>query len=145
MKLSTKPRYGIRILVEIALAARQGKNSIPGKFIAKKQHIPEGYLEQIMIPLKRSGLAGTIRGCNGGYTLLKKEEEISVLNIIELFEGKVNLSDCSTKCEISEWASKCPTKRVWQRLANSFRKSADEIKLKEIVDDYEKTAETITK
>lgn len=144
MKLSTKPRYGIRILTEIALAARRGEQSVSGKFIAETQHIAEGYLEQIMIPLKRAGLVGTIRGCNGGYTLLKAETDISVLNVIELFEGRVSLSDCSTKCKRSEWASKCPTKKVWERLACSFRKEADAIKLKEIVDDYEKTAEPIT-
>ena len=139
MKLSTKPRYGIRILTEIALAARKGEESVSGKYIAKSQHIAEGYLEQIMIPLKRAGLVGTIRGCNGGYTLRKKEKEISVLNVIELFEGHVNLSNCSQKCEKSEWNSKCPTKEIWSRLASSFRKEADAIKLKEIVDDYENT------
>jgi Rrf2 family protein len=137
MRLSTKPRYGIRILAEIALSARKGEQTSSGKQIAEKQKITEGYLEQLMIPLKRAGLIGTLRGCAGGYKLLKNENEITVLEIIELFEGEVTLAKCSKQCMESEWTLKCPTKKIWKRLADSFRREAGKITLEEIVDDYE--------
>lgn len=141
MRLSTKPRYGIRILAEIALGARRDGKTVTGKFIAEKQNITESYLEQLMIPLKKASLIGTVRGCAGGYRLLKNETDVTVLEIIELFEGEITLSECSGRCADSEWMSKCPTKSVWRRLADSFRREAAKITLKEIVDDYEKLIE----
>ncbi|MCK5843858.1 MAG: Rrf2 family transcriptional regulator [Victivallales bacterium] len=140
MKLSTKPRYGLRILAEIALAGREGGKTASGKSIAENQNISEGYLEQLMIPLKRAGVVGTVRGCAGGYKLLRNEKKITVIEIIEIFEGEVTLTQCSKQCEESEWILKCPTKKVWSRLASSFKREAAKITLKEIVEDYEPKA-----
>lgn len=140
MKLSTKSRYGLRILVQIAMDKLNGKQLSQGRLIAAKQEITDAYLEQIMIPLKQGGVIGTVRGCNGGYDLRKAPEDITVLEIIELFEGEVNLADCVRGNEKCQRTEKCPTLGVWQRLAEVFKKEAASITLASIIDDYQKNA-----
>ena len=71
MKLSTRSRYGLRILMQIAIENSYGRLA-QGKVISEKQEISEPYLEQIMITLRSSGLVRTVRGCNGGYQLDRK-------------------------------------------------------------------------
>lgn len=140
MKLSTKSRYGLRILVQIAIDNLNGKKLSQGRIIAQKQDITDAYLEQIMIPLKRGGIVGTVRGCNGGYELRKPLEDITVLEVIELFEGLINLSDCSkgnTKCKRIE---KCSTTYVWEHLSKLIREESGKITLAAIVEDYQKNA-----
>jgi Rrf2 family transcriptional regulator, cysteine metabolism repressor len=140
MKLSTKSRYGLRILVQIALDRLNGKKLSQGRTISAKQEITDAYLEQIMIPLKRGGIIGTVRGCNGGYELRKEPEDVTVLEVIELFEGDINLGDCvkgNKKCSRSE---KCPTRNVWRHLADVFKKEAVLITLASIIDEYQKNA-----
>ena len=86
MKLSTKTRYGLRILLQIAADTENNKKgSVKGKSIAQMQNVSEAYLEQIMIPFKTAGFVKTVRGCNGGYALNRPAESITVLDIIELF------------------------------------------------------------
>jgi Rrf2 family transcriptional regulator, cysteine metabolism repressor len=136
MRLSTKSRYGLRILIQIAIDNLNGKKLAQGRVIAKKQDITDAYLEQIMIPLKRGGVVGTVRGCNGGYELQKECKDITVLEVIELFEGRVNLADCSKgniKCKMSD---KCSTTDVWKKLSESFRAEAGKVTLASIVEDY---------
>ena len=132
MKLSTKTRYGLRILIQIALSCDQRK-AVKGKFIAAKQDISEAYLEQIMIPLKNADIIRTLRGCNGGYALKRQPEEITVLDIIELFEGKVNLVKCVEDEKECYRCSYCLANRVWGKLANSLRKEASAISLEQLI------------
>lgn len=138
MKLSTKSRYGLRILIQIALDNMNGKQLSQGKNIAKKQGVTEAYLEQIMIPMKRGGIVGAVRGCNGGYELRKKTEDINVLDIIELFEGRIKLSDCHIGNQNCERFDTCPTVNVWKELEDTFREKAATITLESILDYYKK-------
>ena len=142
MKLSTKSRYALRIILQIALDNISGQPLSQGRKIAEKQNITEPYLEQIMIPLKRGGIVGTIRGCNGGYELLKPLREISVLEIIELFEGRIVLADCNpggkNKCR---QISICPTVSVWEELSATFREKAASITLDTVIERYRREVE----
>ncbi len=133
MKLSTKSRYGLRILLQIAID-ESNKPAVKGKIISEKQEISEAYLEQIMIPLKNSGIVRTIRGCNGGYALNRDPEEITVLDIIELFEGKLELVKCIDDPENCNRCDICLTRGVWERLSETLRREADKITLKNIME-----------
>jgi Rrf2 family protein len=133
MRLSTKVRYGARILLQIALDTRE-ISAVKGKDIARKQNISEAYLEQIMIPLKSKGLIKTVRGCNGGYALKKEAEAITVLDIIELFEGRVELVKCAEGSKMCKRKSLCVTAEVWESLSNAIRNEASKITLKELAD-----------
>ena len=137
MRLSTKTRYGLRILLQIALDSEGRANaSVKGKTISEKQDISEAYLEQIMIPLKSNGFVKTVRGCHGGYALNRSPEQISVLDLIELFEGKVQLVKCvggeDGDCPRID---RCPTSAVWENLSEGIRKLAGAVNLRHIVEE----------
>jgi Rrf2 family protein len=137
MKLSTKSRYGLRILLQIAAEADK-LSAIKGKDIAQKQEISEAYLEQIMIPLKNSGIIRTVRGCNGGYGLNRSPEKITVLDIIELFEGKLQLVKCVSDSSLCERCNICLASEVWERLSDVLRREAAQISLTSLVEKMKK-------
>lgn len=117
MKLSTKPRYGLRILAQIA--ADGGDDApVSGKEVARKQDISIAYIEQILIPMRNAGLVRTVRGRNGGYILDRPAEEISLLEIIELFEGRLEL--------VSDRDQNSAT-NIWNQLTASLRKETSAI------------------
>jgi len=132
MKFTTKTRYSLRILVQ--LASRYNKPPVKGKDISSKQNISEPYLEQIMITLKSVGFVNTVRGCNGGYALNKRPEDISVLDILEVFEGKIEFSDCIEDTSNCEMFLGCPVTGIWKHLSDTLKNEAREITLKLIVD-----------
>jgi len=133
MRLSAKTTYGLRILLQICLDNREGIIS-PGKSISKRQEIPEPYLEQIMITLRNAGVVKTVRGCNGGYFLNKPAGEITVLDVIELFEGEFNLID---EVSVRRPCLRIIDRRanyVWVEIAKSLRDVAEKITLASILD-----------
>ncbi len=134
MKISTKSRYGLRILIEVCINTDNGISS-RGREIAKSQSLSEAYLEQIMIPMKTNNYIKTQRGCKGGYTLNCPAEDITMLDIIETFEGKVNFVGCvdDTSCDRF---SICASQAVWSDLSKSFREKANEVTLRDIVDKH---------
>jgi Rrf2 family protein len=139
MRLSTKSRYGLRILLQIAMDNRDEK-AAQGKSISKKQDISEPYLEQIMIPLKTAGYVRTTRGCNGGYFLNKAPKDITVLDVIELFEGELNLVDCVSDEKNCSRIKSCQTSNVWKKLADSIRGAAGKITLASILEEHKDDA-----
>ena len=136
MKLSSKARYALRILLQIAYENLNGNHLASGKLIASKQEITEPYLEQIMIYLKKGDLIETVRGCNGGYKLKKDPEHITVLEIIELFDGTLKLADCGATEKECLKSNKCIAEKVWKELSHVLRVAAENITLDSILDDY---------
>ena len=92
MKLSTRARYGVRLMV--ALAFNYGKGPVFLKDIAKGENISEKYLSLIIIPLRRVGLVNSIRGAYGGYILAKDPSQITMKEIVDVLEGDCSLVDC---------------------------------------------------
>ena len=133
MKLTTKTRYSLRILVQ--LASRYNQAPVKGKDISSKQNISEPYLEQIMITIKSAGFVRTERGCNGGYALNKSPKSISVLDIIQLFEGEIAFADCLEPSSTCGMLTQCPTSKIWNHLSKTLKDEASQITLKSIVDD----------
>ncbi len=132
MKLSTKSRYGLRVLLQIAIDS-ETQRVVTGRELAGKQEISEPYLEQIMIPLKNSGTVSTIRGCRGGYRLKRQPHEITVLDIIELFEGELCLVKCSEGDSTCKRCDTCVTSQIWEELSISLRNKAASINLASLV------------
>lgn len=124
MKLSTKPRYGLRILAQIA-ADGGDKIPISGKEVARKQDISIAYIEQILIPMRNAGIVRTVRGRNGGYLLDRPAKDISLLDIIELFEGRLELVDDHIANDASG---------LWQRLTQVLRTEAESITVADLAD-----------
>ncbi len=123
IRLSTKSRYGLRILLQIAQDNREG-HLASGRVIAERQEITEPYMEQIMIPLKAGGLVKTRRGCRGGYELARPPEAITVLEVVELFEGRLDLVNCDDPGGPCPRRPQCPTYPVWKTLSDASRRVA---------------------
>jgi len=134
VKLTTKTRYSLKILTQLALDFN--KKPIKGKDIANEHKMSEAYLEQIMITLKSAGLIKTERGCNGGYILAKHPSSITALQIIELFEGKIEFSECRGKKRECSLLGKCATTNVWTKLSSALKNEAAKITIESIIDDY---------
>ena len=136
MKLSTKGRYGLRAVIDIAVNSET--EAVALSSIAARQDISISYLEQLIAKLKKAGIVNSVRGAQGGYTLAKDPEEISVGNILRALEGDLNPVDCA---EITGGESTCSgsdicvTKYVWKRISESINKAVDEIMLSELVDE----------
>ena len=93
MKFSSRAIYGMRAM--LALARTHGHGSTFLKDIVEREGLPGTYLEQLMVPLRKSGIVLAVRGAKGGYTLARNPAEISVLSILEALEGPLQLSECA--------------------------------------------------
>ena len=113
MKISTKGRYGLTIMME--LASRYGEGPISLKSIAEKHQLSEHYLEQLIAPLRNSGLVKSIRGAYGGYVLAKRPEQISAGDVIRVLEGPISPVDFTEEDD--------PAKRdLWIRIRTALHR-----------------------
>ena len=111
MKLSTRSRYGTRILVDLARNSTQGPVQI-GE-ISKRQDISVKYLEQLIRPLKQANLVNSIRGPKGGHLLAVKPEDITLGQIVRLFEGQSELVECISNPEKCSMSDDCQVRLAW--------------------------------
>jgi Rrf2 family cysteine metabolism transcriptional repressor len=138
MRLSTKGRYGLKSMFELALS--YGKGPIPLNQIAERQNLSIHYLEQLFASLRKAGLVQSVRGAQGGYMLAFKPKEITVGSIIRTLEGPLVPADCvieedSNECEKAEW---CVTRIIWEKMRDSINNVVDSITLQDMLDDYKK-------
>lgn len=124
MKISTKGRYGLTIMME--LAAKFGEGPISLKSIAEKHQLSEHYLEQLIAPLRNAGLVKSIRGAYGGYILSKSSEEITAGDVIRVLEGPISPVDFTEEDD--------PAKRdLWIRIKNSIAEVLDSTTLANLI------------
>ncbi|MDA5109978.1 MULTISPECIES: cysteine metabolism transcriptional regulator CymR [Brevibacillus] len=124
MKISTKGRYGLTIMME--LANRFGEGPISLRSIAQRHDLSEHYLEQLIAPLRNAGLVKSIRGAYGGYVLAKKPDEISAGDIIRVLEGPIS------PVEFTE--EEDPAKRyLWLRIRDSISAVLDSTSLQDLI------------
>jgi len=135
MKISTKGRYGLRILLD--LATHQNKGPVNLSDISKRQGISEKYLWQVINLAKAAGLINSARGPKGGYTVAKPTDQITVLEIISALEGPIVLVDCLDKPESCNRNDSCVTREVWGKIGDSMKKTMAGITLQELVNKQE--------
>ena len=136
MKLSTRGRYGIHAMYDLALNAEGGPQSI--KAIAEREGIPEAYLEQLIAVLKREGLVNSTRGAQGGYALSRPASEITVGDVLRALEGGLNLVDCLDEEEACGKSCACPSRIVWMKLRDGLNAIVDGITLRDMTEDYKR-------
>jgi len=115
MKLSTRARYGVRLMLELAL--KYGKGPVYLKDIAREEQISEKYLSVIIIPLKAAGLVHATRGAHGGYNLAKNPSEISLKEVVDILEGGICLVDCINDPLACPRSQTCASRDVWNMLS----------------------------
>lgn len=133
MKLSTKGRYGLRAMIDLARYSEEEPVSISA--IAARQDISERYLEQLMGLLKKAGLVRSIRGATGGYVLARNIKEISVGDVLRALEGSLEPVKCAAfySDEGCMAADGCVTKYVWQKINESINETVNHMMLDELV------------
>ena len=135
MKISTKGRYGLRILLDLAI--HQNKGPVNLGDISQRQGISEKYLWQVINLAKASGLISSTRGPKGGYTVAKPADQITILEIITALEGPIILVDCLDKAESCERNASCVTRDVWAQIERSMKKAMSSITLQDLVEKQE--------
>ena len=135
MMLSTKGKYGLRAVLDLALHSEKAAVSLSG--IAERQDISISYLEQLFAKLKKAGIVNSIRGSQGGYVLAKPAAEISVGDILRALEGNLVPVKCG---ELSgekgcSGADSCVTKFVWKRISDSINDTVNTMMLSELVEE----------
>ena len=141
MKLSTKGRYGLRALLDLALHNEEEAVSLQS--IAERQNISMGYLEQLMRLLKKEGLVTSVRGAGGGYHLAREASEISVGDILRALEGDLDPVDCMAlkhKEGGCVGQDACVTRYVWQKISDSINETVDGILLSTLLEESRQKA-----
>jgi Rrf2 family protein len=133
MKLSTKGRYGVKAMVDLAINQRDTPVSI--KSISERQNISEYYLEQLFLPLRKANLIKSTRGAQGGYVLNMPPEEITIGQIIYVLEGPIEISDCVEGVSCSN-GDCCATRLLWEKIKKSIDDVLDSTTLQDILNDY---------
>lgn len=131
MKLSTRTRYGIRAILE--LAENYGKGPLQLKIIARHQEISVKYLEQLMAILKSAGIVRSIRGSKGGYILAKPPGQIKVSDCFNCLEGSVVTVECVDNTDCCVRAADCAARQVWAQVQHAIENVLQSITLQDLV------------
>ena len=138
MKISSKGRYGLKLMVDLSVFGRESLVSL--KSVAARHHMSELYLEQLAAALKKAGLITAVRGATGGYALGRPAETITVGEILRALEGPIREGRCGGGC--GDVCESCISKSVWGRLNKALDDAADSIRLSELAEDYENMDKT---
>ena len=131
MMISTKGRYGLRLMLD--LATESSKRPVPVKEIAKRQNISEKYLEQIISPLSKAGLVKSIRGAQGGYVLTRPATEITAGDILRAAEGTIApVECCESGCDRSDG---CVTFGLYKKIQDAVDSVVDSVTLADMLAD----------
>lgn len=136
MKLSTRTRYGMRAMIE--LAQYEGKRPLQLRTIAERQDISLKYLEQLMTMLRSAGFVRSVRGAKGGYVLGKALDEIRLSDIFRCLEGPVTTAECIENKDYCERATNCIARRVWQRVEDAIDNVLESITLQDLLEQARK-------
>jgi len=132
MKLSTRSRYGARILVDLARHNDQGPVQV-GE-ISKRQDISVKYLEQLIRPLKQASMVTSVRGPKGGHLLAKNPAEISLGQIVRLFEGQSELVECISNPEQCNMSDDCQVRLAWKDATRVLYEKLDSTTIADLLD-----------
>lgn len=133
MKVSSRFRYGLRLLVD--LAAYYKKGPVLLKEIARCEKISKKYLEQIVITLRAAGIIAAIRGSKGGYFLTKSPKKIKILDVYKILEGQFSPVDCLNNKRICSLTKTCPTRPLWTLLSAAIKETFQNVTLSDLLKD----------
>ena len=136
MKISTKGRYGLRILIDLATHDSTKPRLV--RDIAESQQISEKYISRLIIDLRRARLVRSVRGMKGGFFLARSPKEITLLDILETMEGTISIVDCVMAPEKCSYNKGCTARGIWLRLNDGIRDLMRGITFEQILQEYSK-------
>lgn len=132
MKLSSRSRYGLRAILDLALEYGGGPLQI--KVIAERENISNKYLEQLMTILKTAGLVRSLRGPRGGYLLVKPPNEVKLSEVFTVLEGPLVTVECLQHPDYCPRCAECITRQVWAKIQDAMLGVLESITLQDLVD-----------
>lgn len=132
MRLSTRGRYGVRLMIDLAL--HNGNGPVMLKDISRRQGISQKYLWNLINPLKSAGLVKSTRGAHGGFTLARDPAGISVTDILQVLEGSLCLVDCVENPSACEKSSNCVARDIWCLASGNLRQTLESVTLAQLVE-----------
>jgi Rrf2 family protein len=145
IKMSTKGRYGLRLMLNLALHDTEGREAVVLKNISEEEHLSIRYLEQIIIPLKINKLVKSVRGAGGGYTLGRNPSQITVCEIIEVLEGSCSLVDCVDDIDYCDRITECAAFELWKEASELLKNYFENKTLQDIVEIARKKKKNLKK
>lgn len=143
MKLSTRSRYGTRMVLDIAMHGDEGPVRISD--ISERQGISVKYLEKLIRPLKLGGYVQSKRGPKGGHKLTRKPNEITVGEIVRLLEGELLLTECARDKGVCPISEDCLTRRIWIEASEVMYDRLNAINFQELMDEAQRAGATVEK
>jgi len=135
MKLSTRGRYGTRMLLDLALHG--GEGPVPLKDIAKREEISLLYLEHLVTPLIAAGIIRSTRGARGGVSLVKSPQEMKISEVVELLEGSIAPVDCVDDPKACSRSDLCVTRDIWVELKKAMEGVLESTTLQDLVEKHQ--------
>lgn len=140
MKLSSRTRYGMRAILELAL--EYGKAPLQIKTIAEREDISNKYLEQLIAMLKASGLVRSIRGPHGGYVLAKPPEDVQIKEVFLTLEGPMVPAECLEHPEYCPRCMDCVTRQIWKDIQDAIMGVLESVTLADLVERVQRSEKT---
>ena len=142
MKLSTRGRYGLRALLDLAL--HRGEGSVPLKDIAWRQEISLPYLDHLITPLVAAGLVKSTRGARGGVLLLKSPADIKLSEVVQFLEGPIAPVDCVINPALCHRSAFCVTRDIWVEMKEAMSQVLDSTTLQDLVERHRQKGQADT-
>jgi Rrf2 family iron-sulfur cluster assembly transcriptional regulator len=137
MKLSTRSRYGTRMMLDLAQHYDDGPVQVGD--IARRHDISVKYLEQLIIPLKKANYIKSVRGPKGGHVLAKPPEEITVGEVVKVLEGGISLADCIENPDICDRSETCLTRGIWETATRAMSRELNSMTLSDMAKGNKRT------
>jgi Rrf2 family protein len=142
VKLSTKGRYGVRLMFDLAL--HYGDGAVSLKDVAKRQVISEKYLWHLIPPLKNAGLINSKRGSHGGYVLAKPPYLINLKEILQVLEGSMCLVECTDQPSLCKRSGSCVAREVWAEVTEKMLQALASFTLEGMLEKEKRKQEVMT-
>ena len=134
IRLSTKGRYGTRLVLNLAQHYNDGNEAVILKSVSDEEEISIRYLEQIIIPLKINKLVKSIRGAGGGYTLARHPSKIKVAEILHALEGSCCLVDCVEDDDYCDRIPICASYDIWTEASNLLKNYFGKLSIQDLIE-----------
>jgi Rrf2 family cysteine metabolism transcriptional repressor len=142
MKLSTRGRYGLRALLD--LAVHQGEGMVLLKDIARRQEVSLPYLEHLITPLIAAGLVKSTRGARGGVLLVRPPAQVTLTEVVLLLEGSLAPVDCVNDPKVCNRSASCVTRDIWIQIKDAMTQVLDSTTLQDLVERQRQKEQTET-
>ncbi|MHC4781375.1 MAG: RrF2 family transcriptional regulator, partial [Planctomycetota bacterium] len=132
MKLSTRARYGLRAILDIAVET--GDRPVMLRGISERQGISAKYLEHLLADLRRAGIVRSRRGAGGGFDLNRDPGQISLLSIVRALETDFGTTECVGEPAVCARSARCATRLMWAKVSEAMNQTLDGMSLADLID-----------